>query len=196
MGLVQQIVRDTLSLARTVHGERRGPREIAATVFYDGTLLLALSRLRAAVDRQRIPVVNGMLRRLQVGLFGADIARDVELGEGVRFSHTVGIVIGGARIGDRVQFLGGNTIGLRSIGPRLALTAITRDDFPQIGNDVIIGAGARIFGPIRVGDGAMIGANAVVVSDVPARMLAMGNPARLLPLGLHRVPKAPGAAEV
>jgi serine O-acetyltransferase len=184
MGVVQQIIRDTLSLARSVHGERRGPREIAETIFHDGTLVLALSRLRAAADRQRIPVVGGVLRRLQVGLFGADIARDVQFGEGVRFSHTVGIVIGGARIGDRVQFLGGNTIG-----------CIVRDDFPQIGNDVIIGAGARIFGAIRVGDGAMIGANAVVASDVPARMLAIGNPARLLPLGLRRAPKAPGAAE-
>jgi serine O-acetyltransferase len=100
-------------------------------------------------------------------MFGIEIARDAELGEGVVFLHTVGIVIGGdSRIGDRVVFLGGNTIG-----------TINNSGYPRIGNDVVIGAGARVLGPVTVGDGASIGANAVVLRDVPAGFVALGVPA-------------------
>ena len=104
---------------------------------------------------------------MQTVLFGIEISQDVELGEGVVFLHTAGVVIGGdARIGDRVVFLGGNTVG-----------TVDWKGYPRIGNDVTIGAGARILGPITIGDGATIGANAVVVSDVPAGYTAVGIPA-------------------
>jgi serine acetyltransferase len=109
------------------------------------------------------------LRRAQVALFGADIGRDVQLGEGVIFMHTVGVVIGGdARIGDRVMFLGNNTIG-----------SLKGTDYPHVGNDVTVGAGARVLGSLTVGDGAVIGANAVVLRDVPPGMVALGVPATI-----------------
>ena len=53
-----------------------------------------------------------------------------------------------------------------------------KDDAPKIGGHVDIGAGAKIIGPVRVGDHALIGANAVVLKDVPERMSAIGIPAR------------------
>jgi serine O-acetyltransferase len=53
-------------------------------------------------------------------------------------------------------------------------------DFPEIGDGVFIGAGARVLGDVRVGDGAKIGANAVVIHDVPAGATAVGIPARVL----------------
>jgi serine O-acetyltransferase len=104
---------------------------------------------------------------MQTALFGIEISKDVTLGQGVVFVHTVGIVIGGnARIGDRVVFLGSNTIGNNK-----------NSGYPQIGNDVVIGAGARILGPVTIGDGASIAANAVVLCDVPAGAVAVGIPA-------------------
>jgi maltose O-acetyltransferase len=90
------------------------------------------------------------------------------------------------------------------IGVECAFGALVRirDDDGQrlapvlIGDRVWIAHGAIIEPGVTIGDDAVVSAGSVVVSDVPARMLAIGNPARLLPLGLHRAPKAPGAAEV
>jgi serine O-acetyltransferase len=167
MRVISEIVRDTLAIAHILSGERVGVRQIARAVAHDGAQVLALWRLRQAARRWRIPVVGGVLRRLQTALFGIDIGRDVKLGEGVLFAHTVGVVIGGdARIGDRVMFLGSNTIGSTKL-----------NDFPSIGSDTIIGAGARILGAITIGDRAAIGANAVVLGDVPAGAAAYGVPA-------------------
>jgi serine O-acetyltransferase len=166
MRVFRDILRDTAELARNFHG-RAGPLELAKTLAYDGSQVLALARMREAAARWGIPVVGGILRRVQVGLFGAEIAREARLGTGVLFLHTVGVVIGGdSHIGDRVVFLGSNTIGSNK-----------KSGFPKIGNDVVIGAGARILGEITIGDGASIGANAVVLRDVPAGASAAGVPA-------------------
>jgi serine O-acetyltransferase len=167
MRLVREIVGDTLTITRWYTGGRLGWGDVAMMLSHDGSQVLLLSRLRQAAGRWRLPVVGPALRRVQTALFGVEIARDVTLGEGVVFLHTVGIVIrGDSRIGDRVTFLGGNTVG--SIGWR---------GYPRIGNDVVIGAGARILGPVTIGDGATIGANAVVLTDVPPGATAVGVPA-------------------
>jgi serine O-acetyltransferase len=167
MRVIREIVRDTVTIAHVFSGKRVGPREIVAAALHDGAQALALSRIRQAALRWRLAIVESAVRRAQVAFFGLDVGRDVRLGEGVIFAHTVGIVIGGdAYIGDRVMFLGSNTIG-----------SIRRDDFPRIGNDVVIGAGARVLGAITIGDGAAIGANAVVLRNVPAGAAAYGVPA-------------------
>jgi serine acetyltransferase len=167
MRVVREIVRDSVAIARWFNRGNVGVRELTSTMTHDGSQALMLSRLREAGRRWRIPVMGSVVRRLQTVLFGIEIASEVELGEGVVFLHTVGVVIGGdAQIGDRVVFLGGNTVG-----------TIDWKGYPRIGNDVIIGAGARILGPITIGDGATIGANAVVVTDVPPGSTAVGIPA-------------------
>jgi serine O-acetyltransferase len=167
MRVVREVVRDAVAIARWFNRGKVGVRELATTMAHDGSQVLMLSRLRQAGRRWRVPLVGSAIRRVQTVLFGIEIGSDVELGEGVVFLHTVGVVIGGdARVGDRVVFLGGNTVG-----------TIDWKGYPRIGNDVIIGAGARILGPITIGDGATIGANAVVVSDVPPGSTAVGVPA-------------------
>jgi serine O-acetyltransferase len=167
MKLIREVVRDAVAVTRSYHEGPVGPREIVSALTHDGLVVLITTRLRGAARRRKIPLVNGVLRRIETMLFGIEIGRDVTLGEGVVFLHTHGIVIGGdAQIGDRVVFLGSNTVG--SIGHK---------GYPRIGNDVVIGAGARILGPVTIGDRASIGANAVVVKDVPAGATAVGVPA-------------------
>jgi serine O-acetyltransferase len=167
MRLLRDVVRDAIAITRSFVGDKFGPRDVLVMMSHDGSQVLLLSRLREAAARMGVPVAGSLLRRLQTTLFGVEIARNVRLGEGVVFLHTVGIVIrGDSRIGDRVVFLGGNTIG--SVNDR---------GYPRIGNDVTIGAGARVIGPVTIGDGASIGANAVVVSDVPPGATALGVPA-------------------
>jgi serine acetyltransferase len=171
MNLIRAIARDAIAIARTHNRGQLGVREIVTTVTHDGSQALVLSRIGSAARRLRIPLAGTVIRRVQTALFGMEIARDAVLGEGVVFVHTVGIVIGGdTRVGDRVVFLGSNTLG-----------SIEQRGYPRIGNDVIIGAGARILGPVTVGDGAVIGANAVVLIDVPAGAVAVGVPAVVRP---------------
>jgi serine O-acetyltransferase len=171
MRVLREIVADTTAIATRFIGPRLNAREVVATMSHDGSLVLVMVRLREAATRHRIPIFGSFVRRLQTLLFGIEIAREVRLGEGVVFLHTVGVVIGGnSQIGDRVMFLGGNTIG-----------SIDRKGYPRIGNDVVIGAGARILGPVTIGDGASIGANAVVLCDVPPGAIAVGVPAVVRP---------------
>lgn len=137
----------------------------------DGYRILVMNRMRETARRFHLPGMNAVLRSAQQAMAGIEIGKDVTLGDGVYFVHPVGVVIGGdSRIGNRVRFYGSNTIGT------------ARDDgYPTIEDDVWIGAGARILGPIRVGARSRIGANAVVVNDVPPDSVAVGIPAKCRP---------------
>jgi len=82
------------------------------------------------------------------------------------------VISGDAVIGDDCIVRQGVTVGLRNRGVRGS---------PRIGNRVDIGAGAKLLGPIEIGDDVAIGANAVVLCDVPANSIAVGIPARIAP---------------
>ena len=108
----------------------------------------------------------------QLGRFftGIEIHPGAKIGKGIFIDHGMGVVIGEtAEIGDNVTIYHGVTLGGtgKDKGKR----------HPTIGNDVIIGCGAKIFGPISIGDGAKIGANSVVLKNVPKGKTAVGIPA-------------------
>ncbi len=104
---------------------------------------------------------------------GAEVPCEAQLGRRVRIDHPQGVVVSGdARLGDDVVLRNGVTIGLRRAGKRGS---------PVIGNRVDIGAGAKILGEIRIGDDSSIGANAVVLTDVPQGSIAVGIPAVVRP---------------
>ena len=93
------------------------------------------------------------------------------LGANLFIDHGSGVVIGEtALIGDNVTLYHGVTLGGTS-------HAVAGRRHPRVGNNVMIGAGAKLLGPVTVGDGARIGANAVVVKDVPAGAVVTGVPA-------------------
>lgn len=105
-------------------------------------------------------------------LTGIDLPCETMVGKGLKFEHFGGIIISGDTvIGDHVIIRNGVTIGLKHTHQPGA---------PVIGNRVDIGTGAKILGAIRIGDDAVIGANAVVLIDVPAGALAVGIPARII----------------
>jgi len=103
---------------------------------------------------------------------GLDLS-GTEIGPGLFISHGQGTVLSAERIGANLWVHQGVTIGWDYQGARR----------PVIGDNVFIGAGAKILGAVTVGDGARIGANAVVVCDVPAGATAVGIPARIRPPG-------------
>ena len=138
----------------------------------DAWLLLSSFRLRQSLRSHRIPVAGRLVRTLEMALYGAEISLGATLGTGVYIVHSHGVVIGGNTVlGDRVKLLGGNTFG-NSQG--------TGMDYPTVGDDVVIGAGARILGAHSIGDRSRVGANAVVLADVPADSVAVGIPARIV----------------
>ena len=109
------------------------------------------------------------------GLTGVEIHPGATIGRRFFIDHGMGVVIGEtSEIGDDVMLYNGINLGGRTLekGKR----------HPTIGNGVTIGAGAKVLGNIRIGDGAQIGANSVVVKEVPDGYVAAGVPARTRPL--------------
>src|SRR6266853_6812685 len=108
-------------------------------------------------------------------LTGIEIHPGAIIGRRVFIDHGMGVVIGEtAEIGDDCTLYHGVTLG----GTRPSKEEGGKKRHPTIGNDVIVGSGAQVLGPIRVGDGARIGAAAVVVKEVPDGATMVGNPAR------------------
>lgn len=102
---------------------------------------------------------------------GCTIHREAELGDGFHLVHVGNVKIHPAvRMGKNVGVMHDVTIGVN----------MDRPGVPVIGDNVFIGAGAKILGPVRIGDGARIAANSLVVTDVPAGLTAVGVPARVL----------------
>ncbi|EOU9539651.1 serine O-acetyltransferase [Cronobacter dublinensis] len=89
-----------------------------------------------------------------------------------RFPHPVGMVIGqGVVIGRNCMIYQNVTIGLKDLHSK---------DYPVIGNDVVIYAGAIIVGNVHIGDGAIVGAGCIVTKDVPSNKIAVGSPMRII----------------
>ncbi|MGA2848362.1 MAG: serine O-acetyltransferase [Terracidiphilus sp.] len=113
-----------------------------------------------------------VLKPISEVLTGIELPSEVTLGRRFRIDHFGGIIISGdAVFGDDCVIRNGVTVGLRHAGQRGS---------PTLGNRVDVGAGAKILGPIRIGDDVSIGANAVVLTDVPSNSIAVGVPARVL----------------
>ena len=111
-----------------------------------------------------------MLSQLTRFLTGIEIHPGATIGRRFFIDHGMGVVIGEtAEIGDDVMLYHGVTLGGRSLehGKR----------HPTLGNRVVVGAGAKILGPLTIGDDCAVGANAVVTHDVPADSIATGIPA-------------------
>jgi len=163
--------KDAVEMARAAKVEPSAKSAVKLMLSTDSYRILFLNRIREAAHRWHIPLVNHLLRVAQTAVFGIEIDRDVEMGEGVYLVHPLGVVIGGdSKIGARVRFYGNNTVG-----------TVHDDGYPVVEDDVWIGAGARILGPIRVGARSRIGANAVVLTDVPPEHVAVGVPAKIHP---------------
>ncbi|NMM30997.1 MAG: serine O-acetyltransferase [Cellulomonas sp.] len=165
------VLRDDLEVALREDPAARTRFEVA--VAYPGVHAVWAYRLAHRMWHEpglRLPA--RLLSQATRAATGIEIHPAAKLGHRLFIDHGMGVVIGEtAEVGDDVVLFHGATLGGRSMrhGKR----------HPTLGNRVVVGAGAKILGPVRIGDGAQIGANAVVVNDVPAGAVAVGVPAEV-----------------
>ena len=140
---------------------------------YPGFHAMLFHRLAHGLWRARVRWIARLVSHLSRWLTGIEIHPGATIGRRFFIDHGMGVVIGEtADIGDDCTLYHGVTLGGTSWnkGKR----------HPTLGNGVVVGAGAKILGPISIGAGARIGSNAVVVKEVPAGATAIGIPARLI----------------
>jgi serine O-acetyltransferase len=144
-----------------------GPAEILAT--WPGIHALLAHRIAHALHTAGVPLLPRVISMLSRALTGIEIHPAARIGEGLFIDHGSGVVIGEtADIGDNVTLYQGVTLG----GTGFA----TGKRHPTVQDNVTIGSGAKLLGPITVGHGAKIGANSVVITDVPPNSTVVGNP--------------------
>lgn len=125
--------------------------------------------IKPALIRKIFSFIYKFLYKLIQIITGIELPCEVIVGKHFIIDHFGGIVISGyASFGDNCRIRNGVVVGLKNTANPIA---------PQIGNDVDIGAGAKILGPIVIGNRVTIGANAVVICDVPDDSIAVGVPA-------------------
>ena len=142
--------------------QRRGLGFFIETALFDnGFQAVKLHRAAHWFKIRRIPFFGALLWRINIWCTGVDINPNARIGTGLIISHGVGLVVGGdAVIGQGCLLHHGVTLG--------APTTSRIAQCPQVGSNVTIGAGANLIGAIQIGDGAFVGAGALVTVDVPS----------------------------
>jgi serine O-acetyltransferase len=167
------VFREDLAAARDRDPSARSLVEIA--LGYPGVHAVWFHRIAHRMWREpvlRLPA--RLLSQAVRAVTGVEIHPGAQLGRRLFIDHGMGVVIGEtAVVGDDVLLFHGVTLGGRSMrqGKR----------HPTLGDNVTVGAGAKILGPVSIGDGAQVGANAVVITDVPANYIAVGIPSKIRP---------------
>jgi serine O-acetyltransferase len=139
-------------------------------ILADGTSANALYRLQAAIARTGLTPLALLPHILNKWFNGCVIGVKAQFGPGFVLIHPVGVVINSAVRGGRNVWLESGVV----IGDN-------RGGVPVLEDDVFVGSGAKVIGGVRLGVGARVGANAVVLKDVPAGHTAIGIPARMTP---------------
>lgn len=147
-------------------------RSKVKTMLTDGTMAMVLYRLMQASHRSRLVPLAMIFNKLNTVFGACIIGRGADFGPGFVLVHSNGVVINGMVRGGRdIKIEHQVTIGAE------------RNLSPVLGDDLFIGAGAKILGAVRIGSHVRVGANAVVVKDVPDNVTAVGVPARYIPRG-------------
>jgi len=166
---VAKELRRDVQAARTRDPAARDVGQLEIVTTWPGIHALLAHRVAHALDAAGVSLLPRLISMLTRMVTGIEIHPAAQIGAGLFIDHGTGVVIGEtAVIGDDVTLYQGVTLG----GTGFA----TGKRHPTIEDNVTIGSGAKLLGPITVGHGAKIGANSVVITDVPPNSTVVGNP--------------------
>jgi serine O-acetyltransferase len=166
---VTRELRQDLTAAQERDPAARGIGRLEILLTYGGVQALLAHRVAHALHETGVPMVPHAVANASRVLTGVEIHPAAKIGDALFIDHGAGVVIGEtAEIGDNVTLYQGVTLGG---------TGFARGKrHPTVEDDVVVGSGAKLLGPINVGEASKIGANSVVIHDVPPRSTVVGNP--------------------
>jgi serine O-acetyltransferase len=180
MAKVTQIAQD---LQAVFERDPAATSRLEVFLTYSGFHALLTYRIAHWLWKHKIPILPRIISQLARWLTGVEIHPGATIGTGFFIDHGMGVVIGETtEIGDYVTLFQGVTLGGtgKERGKR----------HPTLGSHVVVGAGAKVLGGIRIGDNVKVGANAVVLRSVPANSTVVGNPGRIVKYDGVRLPEA------
>lgn len=152
---------------------RIGKKELLKVSINDGASAVTLYRIAQVFNKHGIGVLSLIVGAINKLLNGCVIGRDAEFGPGFVLMHPIGVVInGGVIAGKNIVIESGVVIGAYDNGLPVKV--------PTLGDNIFIGAGAKILGNITLGNNVKIGANSVVIRDVPDNVTVVGIPGRII----------------
>lgn len=160
-------------LRNILNNDPAAKSEVEILLLYPSMHALILYRIAHKLYNKKLFFLARLTSQFGRFLTGIEIHPGAKIGKGLFIDHGMGVVIGEtAEIGDNVTIYHGVTLGGtgKEKGKR----------HPTVGDNVIIGSGAKVLGPIYIGNNVKIGANAVVLKDVPSYATAVGIPARII----------------
>jgi len=169
MSTLQSIHRD---IQAAMERDPAAHSRLEVVLTYPGFHARQLHRLAHTLQDAHVPYLPRLISALTRFLTGIEIHPGARIGEGLFIDHGMGVVIGETTvIGDNCHLTQGVTLGGTS----------NRHEkrHPTLGNNVVVGAGAKILGNIHIGDNVSVGANAVVIHDVPPNSTVVGVPGRV-----------------
>mgnify|MGYP003287444906 CR=1 FL=1 len=166
---VARELREDLTAAQERDPAARSVRRMEILLTYGGVQAILAHRVSHALHEAGVPLLPRMFANLVKVMTGVEIHPAARIGRGFFIDHGAGVVIGEtAEVGDDVTMYQGVTLGG---------TGFARGKrHPTVGNKVMIGAGSKLLGPIEIGDRSKVGANSVVIHDVPPNSTVVGNP--------------------
>ena len=162
-------IRSDVASARDRDPAARGVGSAEILTTWAGVQALLAHRVAHALYEAEVPLAPRAVAFTSRAITGVEIHPAARIGSDFFIDHGAGVVVGEtAEIGDRVTLYQGVTLGG---------TGFARGKrHPTVGDDVTIGSGAKLLGPVEIGHGAKVGANTVVISDVPPNSTVVGNP--------------------
>jgi serine O-acetyltransferase len=148
---------------------------LLARLLHHRFLPIVICRVARSAMLLGLPVLPQLLSYMNIVLFGLEIPTRCEIGPGLFLPHTTGTVVGAWRIGRNATIFQGVTLGAKEADMDFEIALR-----PEVGDNVVLGAGCKVLGGISVGDYVSVGANSVVLESVPANSIAVGIPARII----------------
>src|SRR5690349_286079 len=180
IGRITAEVRRDIAAARTRDPAARSVGSLEILAAWPGVHALLAHRVAHALHEAGTPLLPRLIAAISRAITGIEIHPAAKIGRGFFIDHGMGVVIGEtAELGDDVTLYQGVTLG----GTGFA----TGKRHPTVQDNVTIGSGAKLLGPITVGHGAKIGANSVVITDVPPNCTVVGNPGHVVRVEGRRI---------